>query len=223
MLNSKPSPCGRAWRGALLATVLCAAVGGMAWGAPAGNADAAGATESQPGINASGLNTWMIGSTPVTELIPVNKLAHAALPKAIADAGVLEVGAITDEPPFVFVQDGKLQGVDIDMISALSQALGVKIHLHKTSFDAMIPGLQAHRFDVHGQRLEPIDLRTFPGSAPVFLALKLGRVDVSPITYAIATYVVKLHPYKYQLTEICSTKATKAQRYYEVMTTCWTL
>ena len=237
-------------------------------GAPAGNADAAGATESQPGINASGLNTWMIGSTPVTELIPVNKLAHAALPKAIADAGVLEVGAITDEPPFVFVQDGKLQGVDIDMISALSQALGVKIHLHKTSFDAMIPGLQAHRFDVimgdltdtaarekvvdfvdylqnaqtvivrkgetrdfsaplklcgfsaaapkgslsdriatelseicTDKGLKPIDLKTFPGSAPVFLALELGRVDVSPITYAIATYVVKLHPDKYELTE----------------------
>ncbi len=290
MLNSKPFACGRAWRSALLATVLCDASGGMAWGASTGDADAAGATESQSGITASGLNTWTIGSTPVTELFPVNKLAHAALPKAIADAGVLEVGAITDEPPFAFVQDGKLQGVEIDIISALSQALGIQIHLHKTSFDAMIPGLQAHRFDVimgdltntaarekvvdfvdylqnaqtvivrkgetrdfstplklcgfsaaapkgslsdriatelseicTDKGLKPIDLKTFPGSAPVFLALELERVDVSPITYAIATYVVKLHPDKYQLTEICSTKATKAQRYYEVMTTCWTL
>lgn len=268
MLDNKPPPRGRTWPGALLGAVLCAVGGGTAWGASTGDADAPRATESQPGITLSGLNTWTIGSTPVTESIPVDKLAHAALPKLIVDAGVVEIGAITDEPPFVFVQDGKLQGVDIDMISALAQALGIQIRLHKTSFDAMIPGLQANRFDVimgdltdtaarekvvdfvdylqnaqtvivrkgetrdfstplklcgfsaaapkgslsdriatelseicTDKGLKSIDLKTFPGSAPVFLALDLGRVDVSPITYAIATYVVKLHPEKYELTD----------------------
>lgn len=268
MLDDKPLRRGRAWRGALLGAVLCVVGDGMAWSAPTGDVDTVGATESQPGITVSGLNTWTIGSTPLTASIPVDKAAHAALPKLIVDAGVLDVGAITDEPPFVFVQDGKLQGVDVDMISALAQALGIQIRLQKTSFDAMIPGLQAHRFDVimgdltdtaarekvvdfvdylqnaqtmivrkgetrdfstplklcgfsaaapkgslsdriatelsdirTDKGLKPIDLKTFPGSAPVFLALELGRVDVSPITYAIATYVVKLHPDKYELTD----------------------
>ena len=43
----------------------------------------------------------------------------------------------------------------------------------------------------------------------MFLALELGRVDVSPITYAIATYIVKLHPDKYELTESLFYKSYK--------------
>lgn len=252
--------CPGAVKRAVLCVALAAACGGVSWAAPQ-----AGAT---PGITESGMNAWTIVSTPLTASITVDQKAHDALPQAIKDKGVLTIGAITDEPPFIFTPNGQLQGVDIDMIGGLARALGVKIRLEKTSFDAMIPGLQSGRFDVamgdftdttarekvvdfvdylgNGQTvitrkgdtrdfskpldlcgfsvsapkgslsaklmleltdictnkgLKPIDIKTFPGSAPGILALELGRVDVVPITYAIATYLVKLHPDKYTLTD----------------------
>lgn len=268
MFSIKSRRCFGAIKGATLAAVLSLACGGAAWGASTTGAQSDGATGPHPGIVESGLNTWTVDSTPAMASIKVDRKAHDALPKSIKDRGVLIIGAVTDEPPFIFISNGKLQGVDVEMIGGLARALGVKIRLVKTSFDAMIPGLKSGRFDVvmgdltdttarekvvdfvdyleNGQTvivrkgdsrdfstplrlcghsaaapkgslssritgelskictdqgLKPIDLKTYPGSAPVFLALDLGRVDVSPITYAIATYLVKQHPTKYALTD----------------------
>lgn len=123
---------------ALMSTVLTLATG-------LANASAASAT---PGIEANGMNTWDITSVPVMGSLKVDAAAHAALPESIRKAGVLTIGAITDEPPFIFSVDGKLQGIDLDMIGGLAKVLGVKIRLVKTSFDGMIPGMQSGRFDV---------------------------------------------------------------------------
>lgn len=254
--------------GAAQAAVLLAAlsIGGTCWAAaPPAGPEAGGALS---GIVESGLNAWTISSTPLTASIAVDRQAHDALPQAIKDKGFLTIGVITDEPPFIFTPNGKLQGVDVDMVGGLARALGIGIRLEKTSFDAMIPGLQSGRFDVAmgdftdtaarekvvdfidylgngqtvitrkgdsrdfsrpldlcgfsvsapkgslsaklmtelsdictGKGLKPIEIKTFPGSAPGILALELGRVDATPITYAIATYLVKLHPDKYTLTD----------------------
>lgn len=100
------------------------------------------------GIVETGLNIWTITSTPLTASIKINQQAHNALPKSIQDSGVLRVGAVANEPPFIFVKNGKLQGLDIDMMGGLAKALGVKIQLYRTSFEGMIPGLKANRFDV---------------------------------------------------------------------------
>lgn len=256
------------FRSAAVLATLSVACSGACWGAPAASAESTGSTGPQPGIVESGLNTWTISSTPSMASIKTDRKAHDALPEAIKEKGVLTIGAVTDEPPFIFITGGKLQGIDVDMIGGVAKALGIKIRLVKTSFEAMIPGLKAGRFDAvmgdltdtaarekvvnfvdyleNGQTvivrkgetrdfsrplnlcgysaaapkgslsaritaelshictdkgLKPIELKTYPGSAPVFLALDLGRVDVSPITYAIATYLVKQHPEKYALTE----------------------
>lgn len=258
--------CPAAVKAAALLAALSIACGGASWAAtPSSGSEAGGAL---PGIVESGLNAWTISSTPLTASIAVDRQAHDVLPQAIKDKGLLTIGVITDEPPFIFTPNGKLQGVDIDMVGGLARALGINIRLEKTSFDAMIPGLQSGRFDAAmgdftdttarekvvdfidylgngqtvitrkgdsrdfskpldlcgfsvsapkgslsaklmaelsdicaGKGLKPIEIKTFPGSAPGILALELGRVDVTPITYAIATYLVKLHPDKYTLTD----------------------
>ena len=254
-------------QGAVLFAALSIACSGASWAAPAASPQAREA-DATPGITQSGMNAWMVSSTPLTASIAVDRKAHDALAQAIKDKGFLTIGVITDEPPFIFMPNGKLQGVDVDMVGGLARALGVKIRLEKTSFDAMIPGLQSGRFDVamgdftdttarekvvdfvdylgNGQTvitrkgdprdfskpldlcgfsvsapkgslsaklmtelsdicadkgLKPIEIKTFPGSAPGILALELGRVDAVPVTYAIATYLVKLHPDKYTLTD----------------------
>lgn len=254
----RPKKSGSARIAALLACMIISGTS-VAWGA----------TEDspQPGIVETGVNVWTISSTPLTASIKLDDAAHNALPKAIRDAGVLKIGAITDEPPFIFIKNGKLQGVDIDMMGGLARALGIKVELHKTSFEGMIPGLKADRFDAimgdltdtasretivdfvdyikneqtvmvrkdetrdfssplnicgHSaaapkaslsvriteelsaicvkKGLKPITIDTYPSSAQVFLALETGRVDVSPITYAIAVYLQKQDPGKYSIT-----------------------
>ncbi|WP_019938296.1 ABC transporter substrate-binding protein [Bordetella sp. FB-8] len=267
MFKIKHAKCSRSFKGAVLFAALSLYWSGASWAAPAASpaTQAAGAT---PGITESGLNVWTVRSTPLTASIAVDRKAHDALAQAIKDKGFLSIGVITDEPPFIFTPNGKLQGVDVDMVGGLARALGIKIRLEKTSFDAMIPGLQSGRFDVAmgdftdtsarekvvdfvdylgngqtvitrkgetrdfskpldlcgfsvsapkgslsaklmtelsdictGKGLKPIDIKTFPGSAPGILALEIGRVDAVPVTYAIATYLVKLHPDKYTLTD----------------------
>lgn len=232
-----------------------------------GVACAASAGTSQPGITETGLNVWTITSTPLTASIPVDQKAHDMLPQSIRKSGVLRIGAITNEPPFIFIKNGKLQGVDIDMMGGIARALGIKIKLYKTSFEGMMPGLKADRFDAvmgdltdttprekivdfvdylqneqtvmvrKGEKrdfstpmtlcghsaaapkgslsvritmqlsdicvkkgLKPITIDTYPSSAQVFLALETGRVDVSPITYAVAVYLEKQDPSKYAIT-----------------------
>lgn len=50
--------------------------------------------------------------------------------------------------PFEFLSDAKTpEGFDIDLINAVGEKLGVKIKLINTSFDSIIPGLLANKYD----------------------------------------------------------------------------
>jgi polar amino acid transport system substrate-binding protein len=83
--------------------------------------------------------------------------AHAVVPEAAAllpaDAkskGTLTVATGEGYPPFEFyATDNKtLQGVDPELISAVSESLGLKPDLKVLKFDAIIPGMQGGRYDV---------------------------------------------------------------------------
>jgi polar amino acid transport system substrate-binding protein len=70
------------------------------------------------------------------------------LPARTAESKTLVVGVALGSPPDDFRNDkGELAGWEIDLLKASSQALGLKLDLQATTFDALIPGLQAKRFD----------------------------------------------------------------------------
>jgi len=78
---------------------------------------------------------------------PTNSIG-ALLPEAIRSAGVLRVGSDMTYAPFEFLADDKTpQGFDVELINAVGEELGIKIELVNTSFDSIIPGLLAKKYD----------------------------------------------------------------------------
>ncbi|SOE69790.1 amino acid ABC transporter substrate-binding protein, PAAT family [Burkholderia sp. OK233] len=79
--------------------------------------------------------------------------ADAALagtvPKYYRDHGELVIGVNPDVAPIKFVdEDGNIAGFTPELLSAAAQVLNLKVRLTQASFDSLIPGLSANRFDV---------------------------------------------------------------------------
>ena len=72
----------------------------------------------------------------------------------VLDAGVLSVGAEGDWEPYVYNQDGtgELDGFEVQMAAEIAKRLGVKVdeadNIVGDSFDGVIAGLDAERYDV---------------------------------------------------------------------------
>jgi len=73
----------------------------------------------------------------------------ALVPAEIAKTGKLRVATVATFPPNEFKDpDGNSVGVHIDMGRALGQLMGVKVDFILTTFDGIIPGLKAKRYDM---------------------------------------------------------------------------
>jgi polar amino acid transport system substrate-binding protein len=71
------------------------------------------------------------------------------LPPSVAASKTLILGVALGSPPDDFRDaQGNVAGWEIDLLRAATQALGINLDVRATTFDALIPGLQAHRFDV---------------------------------------------------------------------------
>jgi cyclohexadienyl dehydratase len=67
----------------------------------------------------------------------------------ILAAGVLRVGTTMDTPVFSMRNaDGRLEGIDMDLLETLGPALGVRIEYVKMNFGSMLSDLAADKFDV---------------------------------------------------------------------------
>jgi polar amino acid transport system substrate-binding protein len=74
---------------------------------------------------------------------------YAAIPDKFKTAGVINAATEADYPPFEFLDaQNQLIGADIDIATALSKILGVTVKNNQTEFSAIMPGLQAGRFDI---------------------------------------------------------------------------
>ncbi len=74
----------------------------------------------------------------------------AMVPANIADSGKLRVATDPTYPPFeAMAADGKtIVGFDPDLANAIGGLLGLKVQFVPTSFDALIPALQAKQVDM---------------------------------------------------------------------------
>jgi polar amino acid transport system substrate-binding protein len=70
------------------------------------------------------------------------------LPPDIAASRTLTVAVALGSPPDDFRNEkGEIAGWEIDILRAATQVLGLQLDLRPTTFDTLIPGLQAKRFD----------------------------------------------------------------------------
>lgn len=79
-----------------------------------------------------------------------NQAAADKLPQAIKDAGVLNIATDASYAPNEFFDtDGKtIIGTDADLAHAIGTTLGLKVNLKNATFDSIIPGLAAGKFDI---------------------------------------------------------------------------
>jgi ABC-type amino acid transport/signal transduction systems, periplasmic component/domain len=87
--------------------------------------------------------------TPGINVAKDPKIA-AAVPKSISSTGTLTVAADATYPPDeFFAPDGKtVIGMDADLATAIAQVMGLKADVQNITFDSIIPGLAANKYDL---------------------------------------------------------------------------
>lgn len=118
-------------------TVLAVLCAGTMMAACAVPDDSAGGAKPRQGGQAQ-----TISEKPDAALI-------AKLPAQYQKGSAVQVGANEGSAPDEFRDSqGKLVGWEVDLVNAAAQVLDLKPDYHATSFDALIPGLQAKRYDL---------------------------------------------------------------------------
>ena len=74
----------------------------------------------------------------------------ALVPTAVKSKGTLTVAADATYPPNEFIAPNghTVEGMDADLAKALSTEMGLKANVVNATFDSIIPGLVAHKYDL---------------------------------------------------------------------------
>jgi len=137
-------------------------------------------------ITSCGMNSSPSGTTPAAGQQSVasqtkDETLAAMLPADIKASGVIRMAINPAYPPFESVgTDGKtIEGLDPDLAHAMADLLGVKIEFVPTSFDAIIPALQAAKVDMAmssigdtKEREKTIDFATYYRNGTLILVNK---------------------------------------------------
>ncbi len=76
--------------------------------------------------------------------------SESGLPAAVADSGTLRVGMSPDFPPMEYRDEetDEVIGVDIDLVNALAEELGVEAEIVEQPFDQLLNSVQTGRVDI---------------------------------------------------------------------------
>jgi polar amino acid transport system substrate-binding protein len=65
----------------------------------------------------------------------------------VKEAGKLVVATSPDFPPFENLEDGKVVGIEVEIMEIICQKLGVELVLEQIQFDSVLPGVKAGKYD----------------------------------------------------------------------------
>ena len=86
--------------------------------------------------------------TSAASYAAVDEAARALLPDDIKQKGTLVVAMPLDFEPFNYLDEKNEQtGLDVDMIRAIGDKLGLKVEIQRIGFASMIPGVSGGRVD----------------------------------------------------------------------------
>lgn len=96
-----------------------------------------------------------------------------------SDETTLTVAVSADNPPYEFIQDGKIVGLDVEIIEALGAALGKKVIIKNLDFPGLFPALSNKNIDcvisaisVTEARKEHFDFTDVYASSPMSMIVK---------------------------------------------------
>jgi polar amino acid transport system substrate-binding protein len=99
--------------------------------------------------NSGGSSGGTLTATPDLN-VSADQAVASQVPAAIKSKGTLTVAADATYPPDEFIaSDGKtVIGMDADLANALASVMGLKASVQNVTFDAIIPGLAAGKYDL---------------------------------------------------------------------------
>jgi polar amino acid transport system substrate-binding protein len=107
----------------------------------------------------------------------------ALVPASVKADSKIVVGQDQSYPPNEFQDGGKATGFDVDLGTAIGQVLGVQMEFQNSSFDGIIPGIGAKKyemgissFSINADRLQSVDMISYY-SAGTSLAVLKGNPD----------------------------------------------
>ncbi|HEU4977225.1 MAG TPA: ABC transporter substrate-binding protein [Baekduia sp.] len=169
------------WRVVVIACAIAAlAVAAAGCGGDTGSSDSASSS--------SGSSSQSSGSTPSPG---VNQQAADQVPADIKSKGTLTVAADASYAPNEFFdKDGKtVIGMDADLADALASALGLKAKVVNATFDGIIPGLAAGKYDLGmssftdtKEREQTVDFVDYFSAGTSFYVKAQGGPDVSGLS-----------------------------------------
>jgi len=126
--------------------------------------------------------TCLVGCGSKDEDQPVTGLTL----EAVKQKGKLTIATSPDFPPFEsLTADGKVEGIEIEILELVCEKLGVELEIKQMNFDSVLPGIQAGKYDcgVSGISVTPLREKNVLFTDPYCLAAQaIVVVEGSPIT-----------------------------------------
>jgi len=160
---------------------------------------------SQAGT-ASGAPSATTGQSTDVPTLAVVQAAADLLPASIKSSKVLRVAIPTNEPPTQFYAEGtqNMTGINPGIARLIGEALGVTVDVKVATFDSIIPGIAAGRYDMTVSSMTPTTERM----------QVLDFVDYMQVGTAIA--VAKGNPLKIDQKSLCGHKVALLTGSYQL-------
>lgn len=90
----------------------------------------------------------------------------------IQKSGKLTIATSPDFPPFEYLENGKVVGIEVEILQDIADEFGVELVIEQMDFDSVIPGVQSGKFDVgmSGITINEKRKKNVDFSNPYFLA-----------------------------------------------------
>ena len=79
--------------------------------------------------------------------------------ETIQKKGTLVIATSPDFPPFEYLEEGKVVGIEVDILEAVAEKLDVELDIQQMDFDSVIPGVQAGKFDLGASGITANEVR----------------------------------------------------------------
>lgn len=122
--------------------------------------------------------------------VPVDKKVAAQVPSDITSKGTLTVAADATYAPneFVATNGSTIQGMDPDLAKAIAQAMGLEATVKNVTFDSIIPGLAANKYDlgmssftITKEREQTVDFVSYAIAGTSFYVSADGGPDIQSL------------------------------------------
>lgn len=125
------------------------------------------------------------GAAALAVFVAIGALLGGASVASADDSETYVIGTDTTFAPFEFTNsDGKLVGIDMDLLQAIAEDQGFTVEIRQLGFDAAVQALQANQVDavMAGMSITDERKKTFDFSEPYFTSgIQLGVLDGSDI------------------------------------------